>query len=72
MVQSAQDGSEEALNGLVERHYHAVYAYFYKNTGQYCLFSVPSLFLGCLHAALLILFGIRPEKCARRQNMRKA
>lgn len=35
LVQSAQNGSDEALNALIERHYHAVYAYFYKNTGQY-------------------------------------
>lgn len=34
-VQSAQSGSEKALSCLIGRHYHAVYAYFYKNTGQY-------------------------------------
>lgn len=32
--------------------------------GQHCLFSVPSLFLGCLHAALLILLCSRYAKRA--------
>ena len=35
LMQSVQNGSEEALTCLIERHYHAIYAYFYKNTGQY-------------------------------------
>jgi len=35
LVQRAQGGSEDALNGLIERYYQTIYAYFYKNTGQY-------------------------------------
>lgn len=35
-----------------------------RTVGQHCLFSVLSLFLGCLHAALLILFCSRRTKRA--------
>lgn len=34
-IQNVQNGGEEALACLIERYYHAVYTYFYKNTGQY-------------------------------------
>lgn len=36
-IRLAQQGDERALEELIRKHYQSIFAYFYKNTGQYHL-----------------------------------